>query len=72
MMTDASTSADTTALAPLQMQRAEVNVREFQRWAGMRRLQDTDHAMHIWACPNWLTGTWTWAGPQAEPTPATR
>ena len=46
MMTDASTPADTTALAPLQMQRAEVNVREFQRWAGMRRLQDTDHAMH--------------------------
>ena len=25
-----------------------------------------------WACPNWLTGTWTWAGPQAGPTPATR
>ena len=24
------------------------------------------------ACPNWLTGAWTWAGPQAEPTPATR
>ena len=21
---------------------------------------------------NWLTGTWTWAGPQAEPTPGTR
>ena len=46
MMTDVSTPADTTALAPLQMHRAEVNVREFQRWAGMRRLQDTDHAMH--------------------------
>ena len=26
----------------------------------------------IWACPNWLTGTWTWVAPQAEPTPATR
>ena len=24
------------------------------------------------ACPNWLTGIWTWAVPQAEPTPATR
>ena len=46
MMTDVATPADTTALAPLQMLRAEVNVREFQRWAGMRRLQDTDHAMH--------------------------
>ena len=21
---------------------------------------------------NWLTGTWTWVAPQAEPTPATR
>ena len=46
MMTEASTPADTTALTPLQMQRAEIDVREFQRWAGMRRLQDTDHAMH--------------------------
>ena len=46
MMTDVSTPADTTALAPLQMLRAEVNVRELQRWAGMRRLQDIDHAMH--------------------------
>ena len=29
-----------------------------------------------WPCtsafPNWLTGTWTWAGPQAEPTAVTR
>ncbi len=24
------------------------------------------------AFPNWLTGAWTWAGPQAEPTPVTR
>ena len=32
--------------ATLQMVRAEVNVREFQRWMGMRRLQDPDHAMH--------------------------
>ena len=24
------------------------------------------------AFPNWLTGTWTWAGPQAEPTAVTR
>ena len=46
MMTDVSTPVNTPALAPLQMVRAEVNVREFQRWAGMRRLQDSDHAMH--------------------------
>ena len=26
----------------------------------------------IWACPNWLISTWTWAVPQAEPTRATR
>ena len=32
--------------ATLQMLRAEVNVREFQRWMGMRRLQDPDHATH--------------------------
>lgn len=30
----------------LHMIRAEVNVRDFQRWMGMRRLQDPDHAMH--------------------------
>ncbi len=41
----------TTANAPatigvLQMTRAEVNVREFQRWMGTRRLQDPDHAIH--------------------------
>ena len=30
----------------LQMVRAEVNVRDFQRWMGTRRLQDPDHAMH--------------------------
>lgn len=41
----------TTANAPeatgvLQMVRAEVNVRDFQRWMGARRLQDPDHAMH--------------------------
>ena len=32
--------------ATLQMLRAEVNVRDFQRWMGTRRLQDPDHAMH--------------------------
>ena len=32
--------------APLQMIRAEISVRHFQRWMGMRRLQDPDHAMH--------------------------
>ena len=30
----------------LQMIRAEVSIRDFQRWMGMRRLQDPDHAMH--------------------------
>ena len=35
-----------TATAALQMIRAEVNVRDFQRWMGVRRLQDPDHAMH--------------------------
>ena len=30
------------------------------------------HWPSTWACPNWLTGIWTWAGPQAGPTPATR
>ena len=39
--TNAAPSATT-----LQMIRAEVNVREFQRWMGTRRLQDPDHAMH--------------------------
>ena len=32
--------------ATLQMIRAEINVREFHRWMGSRRLQDPDHAMH--------------------------
>ena len=31
---------------PLFMIRAEVALREFRRWMGMRRLQDPDHAMH--------------------------
>ena len=31
---------------PLQMIRAEISLRDFQRWMGMRRLQDPDHAMH--------------------------
>ena len=35
-----------TATATLQMIRAEVNVREFQRWMGVKRLQDPGHAMH--------------------------
>ena len=30
----------------LKMLRAEVNIRDFQRWMGTRRLQDPDHAMH--------------------------
>ena len=32
--------------APLQMIRADIQVRAFQRWMGSRRLQDADHAMH--------------------------
>ena len=43
MTTPASVTPET---ATLQMVRAEVNVREFQRWMGTRRLQDPDHAMH--------------------------
>lgn len=31
---------------PLQMMRAEIGARDFQRWMGMRRLQDPDHGMH--------------------------
>ncbi len=31
---------------PLQMVRAEIGARDFQRWMGMRRLQDPDHGMH--------------------------
>ncbi len=30
----------------LQMVRAEINLREFHRWMGSRRLRDPDHAMH--------------------------
>ena len=41
-----TTLNDQTATAALQMVRAEVNVRDFQRWMGTRRLQDPDHAMH--------------------------
>ena len=32
--------------APLQMIRADIQVQQFQRWMGSRRLQDADHAMH--------------------------
>ncbi len=31
---------------PLQMIRADINIREFHRWMGTRRLQDPDHGMH--------------------------
>lgn len=43
MTTTPSAPADTAAL---QMFRAEVDVRAFQRWMGGKRLQDPDHAMH--------------------------
>ena len=42
-MTTADTFQDAVTL---HMIRAEINVREFQRWMGMRGLQDQDHAMH--------------------------
>ena len=35
-----------TATAPLQMMRAEINVNDFHRWMGDKRLGDPDHAMH--------------------------
>jgi len=35
-----------TDTTPLQMIRAAVSVRDFQRWMGQKRLQDSDHAMH--------------------------
>ena len=35
-----------TTATTLQMIRAEISVRDFQRWMGMKRLQDPDHAMH--------------------------
>ena len=46
MMTDVLPQSDATTTPPLQMLRAEINVWEFHRWAGLRRLQDPDHAMH--------------------------
>ena len=46
-MTDSPrTPAATTAATPLQMMRADIDVRAFQRWAGTKRLQDLDYAMH--------------------------
>ena len=44
-MTDSATSTDSLA-ATLQLIRADVRVRDFQRWMGIKRLQDADHAMH--------------------------
>lgn len=46
-MTDAPGSiGSATATTPLQMMRADIDVSNFRRWAGTRRLQDLDHAMH--------------------------
>ena len=36
----------TTTATGLRMVRGEVDLREFNRWMGSRRLQDPDHAMH--------------------------
>ena len=36
----------TTTTATLQMVRADIDLREFNRWMGSRQLQDPDHAMH--------------------------
>ena len=44
-MRDTATSTDSPA-APLQLIRADVRIRDFQRWMGCKRLQDADHAMH--------------------------
>ena len=44
-MTDTATSTD-SLVAPLQLIRADIRVRDFQRWMGGKRLQDADHAMH--------------------------
>ena len=44
-MTDVATSTDSLP-APLQLIRADVRIRDFQRWMGGKRLQDVDHAMH--------------------------
>ena len=46
-MTDApGTTSVATAVTPLQMIRADIDVRNFRRWAGIGRVQDLDHAMH--------------------------
>ena len=46
-MTDApGTTGVATAATPLQMIRADIDVSNFRRWAGTRRFQDLDHAMH--------------------------
>ena len=44
-MTDAASLTDPMS-APLQMIRTDVKIRDFQRWMGIKRLQDADHAMH--------------------------
>ena len=44
--TGTATTGAASEAAALQMVRAEVNVRDFQRWMGMRQFQDPDHAMH--------------------------
>ena len=43
-MTTATSAAPGTAT--LQMIRAEVNAQDFQRWMGVRGIEDPDHAMH--------------------------
>ena len=46
-MTNMTAARDAVPVTtPRQMIRAEINVREFHRWMGSRRLQDPDHAMH--------------------------
>ena len=46
MTTTTTARGSAPAAAALQMIRAEINVRDFQRWMGSRRLQDQDHATH--------------------------
>ena len=40
------TTATTFKVGVLQMIRAQINVRDFWRWMGEKRLRDPDHAMH--------------------------
>ncbi len=44
-MPDATPLTDPMSV-PLQLIRADIRIRDFQRWMGCKRFQDADHAMH--------------------------